>query len=151
MENPAVKTLKWKNRKEEVQKDAKGKALKNEDGSIIKKVVRETGWYYYDKSLNEGEGAEVKVEMPITFAWLETASSLSGYNKDRETGVYSNEVLDLKKHPMIVKVGKDTLTEGLYSDIKAEAKEAGAKFCNAVYGLVEVDGEYEIVTGGKVS
>jgi hypothetical protein len=144
LENPSMKTLKWKNRKEEVQKDERGKALKNADGSIIKKVVRDTGWYYWDKSGNDGEGCEVHVPMPITFAWLETASSLSGYNKDRETGVYSNEVLDLKKHTMTVKVGKDTIAEGFYADIKADAKEAGAKFCNAVYGLVNVDGEYEI-------
>lgn len=145
LENPAIKTLKWKNRKEEVQKDAKGKALKNEDGSIIKKVVRETGWYYWDKSLNEGEGGEVMVPMPISFVWLETACSIAGFNKERETGVYSNEVLNLKEHPMVVKIGKETLTEGLYADIKAEAKEAGGKFCNAVYALVETgDEEYEI-------
>lgn len=146
-ENPSVKTFKWRNAKVEVLKDEKtGKVLKDESGLVRKKVVRETGWYYWDKSLNDGEGQDVKLEMPFTFVWLESATSFSGYNKDKEQGVYSNEVLDIKTQPLTVKCGNDTVVEGLYNDIKAEAKEVGAKFCQAVYALMKNDeGEYEVV------
>lgn len=145
LENPAVKTLKWKNRKEEIQKDSKGKAIKDETGKLVTKVERETGWYYWDKSLNDGEGGEVKVDMPLVGIWLETSNSIMGYSKNAEKGIYSNEVLDLKSQELVVKCGNDILAKGLYNSIKDDVKGQGGKFCSAVYALVEVtDREYEI-------
>jgi hypothetical protein len=129
VENPAVKTLKWKN--EKIDKKTK-------------KVTQETGWYYWDKTGNEGEGENVKVPLPITFLWLESASSVSGYSEKKESGIYSNEVLDTRSQPMTVKVGKDTLTEGFWKDIKEEVKAEGGKYCTAVYALVMVDDKPEI-------
>jgi hypothetical protein len=133
VENPAVKTLKWKN--EKTKKNPKTKEVE---------VLQETGWYYYDKSLNGGEGAEVKVDLPITFVWLETASSIMGYNKEEEASVWSNEVLNTGKEPLSVRVGKKIEIEGLYKNIKDAVKGLGGKFCSAVYALVDVDGEKEV-------
>ena len=142
-ENPAVKTFRWRNAKVEILKDEKtGKVLKDEAGIVKKKIVRETGWYWYSKELEK----DIKLEMPFTWVWLESATSFSGYNKEKEQGVYSNEVLDIKTQPLTVKCGNDVVVEGLYNDIKAEAKESGAKFCQACYGLMKNDeGEYEVV------
>jgi hypothetical protein len=134
IESPVVRTLKWKN--EKTKKDPKTKEVT---------VLRETGWYYFDKTLNDGEGENVKVELPISFIWLETAMSIMGYNEKTQKSVWSNEVLDLRTQPMVVKIDKEIEVEGLYADIKAEAKGIGGKFCSAVYALVDTsDGEKEI-------
>ena len=109
--NPAVKTLQWKN-----EKKSKGK------------VVRETGWYFWDKNANDGEGANVMVDMPFTFMWLETATSFSGFNDKLEKGIYSNEVLDIKTQPLIVRCNNETLGEGLYNNIKDAMKDLDKDF-----------------------
>jgi hypothetical protein len=68
-----------------------------------------------------------------------------GYNEKTQKSVWSNEVLDLRTQPMVVKIDKEIEVEGLYADIKAEAKGIGGKFCSAVYALVDTsDGEKEI-------
>lgn len=134
VETPVVKTLKWKN--EKIFRDPKTKETK---------VERETGWYYFDKSLNDGEGDNVKVDMPISFIWLETASSIMGFNEKLKKSVWSNEVLDTKSQVLTVRVDKDVEAEGLYQAIKDEVKGIGGKFCSAVYALVDVaDGEKEV-------
>lgn len=126
--NPAVKTLKWKN-----EKKSKGK------------VVRETGWYYWDKNANDGEGEDVMVEMPFTFMWLETATSFSGFHDKLEKGIYSNEILDIKTQKLTVRCNNETLNEGLYNAIKDAVKGVGGKYCQAVYGLMATNDGYEIV------
>jgi len=141
-ENPSVKTFKWRNAKVEIVKDDKGKIVKDEAGLPKKKVVRETGWYWYDKQTEQ----EYKLEQPFTFVWLEGANSISGYNADKEQGVYSNEVLNLKAEPLTVKCGNDVIAEGLYENIKAEVKSQGGKFCAVIYALMKnEEDEYEIV------
>jgi len=136
--NPAVKTLQWKN-----EKKSKGK------------VVRETGWYYWDKNADDGSGANVMVDMPFTFMWLETATSFSGYHDKLEKGIYSNEVLDIKTQVLTVRCNNETLGEGLYNTIKDAMKGQGAKYCQAVYGLMSTDDGFEIVrflmTGASAS
>lgn len=131
-ENPAVKTIKWKNRKMEGVKDAKGKTIKNDDGTPKMKLIRKTGWYYYDKSTE----TEIQMEMPFSFIWLESATSFSGYNQNKQKGVYSNEVLNLKTDKMTVRCGEDIIAEGLYAKIKDEVKGQGGKFCIPVYAYV---------------
>jgi hypothetical protein len=133
--NPSVKTLQWKN-----EKKAKGK------------VVRTTGWYYWDKTANDGEGENVLMEMPLTFMWLESAQSFTGFHDKKEKGIYSNEILNnqdaVKKYgkkELVVKCDGETLVEGFYADIKEEAKGFGAKFCIPVYASMDIDGEYQIV------
>lgn len=129
LENPAVKTLKWKN--EKVNKRTK-------------EVEQETGWYYWDKNANDGEGKNIKVDLPIKFWWLESAFSVTGYNEKKEKGVYSNEVLNLKEQVMTVKCGDEIIAEGLWRDIKDEVKANGGNFCTAVYALVETNEGFEI-------
>lgn len=131
-ENPAVKTLKWKNRKMESVKDKNGKTVKNEDGTPKMKLVRETGWYYWDKTKEE----EIMVEMPFSFIWLESATSFSGYSQNKSAGVYSNEVLNLKTDTMTVKCGDETIATGLYHSIKDKVKAEGGKFCIPVYAYL---------------
>lgn len=137
VENPAIRTFKWKNEKF----DKKSKS-----------VTRETGWYYWDKTANNGDGADIMVEMPVSFLWLESAQSYTGYNQKTEKGLYSNEILSspdaVKKYGRLqldLKSDGETLLSGFYADIKEEAKGMGAKFCIPVYAAMEIDGEYQIV------
>jgi hypothetical protein len=147
LSNPALKTFKWKNAKVETLKDEKtGKVLKDEAGIVKQKVVRPSGWYYWDKSLNDGDGGEVLLEMPFSWVWLESTTSFSGFNKDKGQGVYSNEVLNTKTQPLTVKCGNETIAEGLYQEIKDEVKGQGGKYCASIYGLMKnEEGEYEVV------
>jgi len=128
VESPVTRTLKWKN--EKTKKDPKTKEVV---------VTQETGWYYWDKLLNEGEGSDVKVDLPISFIWLETASSIMGFSKEENAAVWSNEVLDLRSQVLNVRIGKDTRVEGIYNTIKDEVKGVGGKFCSAVYTLVDTE------------
>lgn len=148
--NPAIKTLKWKNAAFEDVLDAKGKPVRDENNKIVKSQKRTTGWYYWDKTANDGEGMDIELEMPFKFVWLETAHSISGFNQNKSQGVYSNEVLDLNKSELIVKVGQDIEATGLYNKkntaFKEQVKGIGGKYCAAVYaGLVNSYGEMEIV------
>lgn len=136
-ENPAVKTLKFKGEKFDKK---------------TKKITREAGWFYWDKNGNDGEGEDVTVSLPLTFLWLESAQSFTGYNDKKEQGVYSNEILPtqdaVKKYgeqELTVKCGTDVIAQGKYKDIKEEVKGMGGKFCIPVYAAWENQGEYEII------
>lgn len=145
VDSPVVKTFKWKNAKQQPTLDSKGKPVKDEKGKTVMETVGKTGWSYYDKTLNDNDGANVFVDFP-SFVWLETSFSIAGYNKEAKMGVYSNEVLNLKTQPLTVKMGTEVVVRGLYQDIKKETKGIGGKFCNAVYALMKNDdGEYEVV------
>ncbi len=134
IENPSVKTLKWKN-----EKRSKGE------------IVRESGWYYWDKTANDGKGEDRMVKMPLNFIWLESAQSFGGFNDKENKGIYSNEILVSKdavdkygKQKLLVKCGDKELANGYYADIKETVKGFGGKFCIPVYAMVEVDNQWEI-------
>ena len=164
VEKPYTKTLQWKN--ETFSKKTK-------------KVETEKGWYYYVPSTVEGEkGTNVMLEMPITFMWLLSATSFTGYNEAEGVSVFSNEVLgekDLKdffpknagenvedyyarlKSYMVLtaKMGKETIATGFYKDIKDAVVSKGGKYCQPNYFLaINEDGTTEIVrilfSGGSV-
>lgn len=140
VENPAKFTLKWKN--EKFEKNPKTKQLEK---------VRDTGWYYWDKELNDGKGGEVLVPMPVTFMWLESASSFTGYNEATNSSIYSNEVLDLKNDTMTVRMGKDIIAEGTYAEVKDKVAAKGGKFCIPVYALMDGEVVRFLMTGASLS
>lgn len=145
--SPVTRTLSWKNKK------VKREDVIDENGKKGKKdvIVRETGWYYYDKTANDGDGDNIKVDLPLNFLWLESAQSFSGYSEKKEQGIYSNEILvgpdavkKYGKRKLTVKCGDSILEEGYYHDIKEAVKGHGGKFCIPVYAMVENDGNWEI-------
>jgi len=164
VEKPYTKTLQWKNEK---------------FSKKTKKVETEKGWYYYVPSTVEGEkGTNVMLEMPITFMWLLSATSFTGYNEAEGVSVFSNEVLGekdlkdffpknagenvedyyarLKSYMMLTaKMGKETIATGFYKDIKDAVVSKGGKYCQPNYFLaINEDGTTEIVrilfSGGSV-
>lgn len=158
VDKPYTKTLKWKNEKFDKK---------------TKTTLRETGWYYYNKFETEAEdgrkGEDVKVPMPFTFVWLESATSFTGFNKESEKSIYSNEVLSertlkslfpKKKEESLmdynkriasymtlrVKMDGEDIGSGLYKSVKESVADKGAKYCQPVYALMQTeDGETEIV------
>ena len=137
VEQPAIRSYKWKNEKFDKK---------------LKKVTQETGWFYWDKDGNDGEGENVMLDMPFTFLWLESAQSFMGFNEKTDKGFYSNEIISsadgIKKYgkrKLDLKSDGETVLSGFYADIKEEAKGMGAKFCIPVYAAMEIDGTYQIV------
>ncbi len=91
---------------------------------------------YYDKELphptdKDKKGANVLVKLPFTFLVLDQLTTIKGYNK-KENGIWSNEVRDLKKEPLSIRVKSGLVATGLYSD-ELLAKMQGAKYSKSVY------------------
>src|SRR5690625_6887971 len=67
---------------------------------------------------NKEKKEEIKVEFPFTFLPLKQLSCITGYNSQQEESVYSNEVDNIGKDILNVRVGKNTVQQGIYRDIK---------------------------------
>ena len=100
------------------------------------KVDGKTKFVYWDKSKEQN----VEVPLPIEFVAIDELKTVKGFHAPSESGIYSNEVHDLRFEELTVKAFKGgELGKGLWSDIKGAVKEQGAKFGVSVYSLM--DGE----------
>jgi len=89
---------------------------------------------YYDKMQEKN----VEVKLPFTFLVLDQLSTVKGWNDSSESGIYSNEVRNLKKEIMTVKAFKGgQIAQGFYSEIKDRVKAEGGKFTSSVYIAVK--------------
>ena len=84
---------------------------------------------YYDGQNN----IEIEID---EFIVLDELFSISGWNDDKNKGVWSNEVSDLKREEMAVRIGNDVSVKGVYGDVKDKVKSIGGKFTNVVYALI---------------
>lgn len=74
---------------------------------------------WYDKTKKESIDIPVDKKKPFRFIVLDVLATVSGYNKKRKSGIYSNEVRDTRTDPLIVKFFEGgTIAEGLWADIK---------------------------------
>ena len=71
------------------------------------------------------------IPLPLQFLVLDTLHKISGYSDADSAGIYSNEVRDLKKQPISVKIKKVEQIRGLYEDIKG--KVTGSRYAQSVY------------------
>ena len=98
---------------------------------------------YYDKK----EEKNIDVKAPFTFLVLDQLSTVKGWNDSSESGIYSNEVRNLKKEILTVKAFKGgQIAQGFYSEIKDRVKAEGGKFTSSIYIAVKnpESGELEI-------
>jgi hypothetical protein len=97
---------------------------------------------YYDKEKEE----KVEVPLPFTFMVLDQLSTVKGWNDASESGIFSNEVRNLKKEVINVRAFKGgNIASGLYAEIKDRVKAEGGKFTSSVYIAVKnEDGKLEI-------
>jgi hypothetical protein len=83
----------------------------------------------YNKETKENE----ELSMPFTFILLDELHTIKGFNEASEKGIYSNEIKDLKKQPLNVRMGKETIELGLYENIKDAVKVKGGKYSKSCY------------------
>jgi len=88
-------------------------------------------WKYYDKAEEE----EVLLDQHIHIVIVDTLSTITGFNKQFNTGIFSNEVRSLADENLKVmaRKGNHLLCEGTYRQIKAGM--SGGKFAKAVYAV----------------
>lgn len=91
---------------------------------------------YWDKEQKE----VIEIEYPIVFLPLDVLSSIKGFSQKEKSGIYSNEVHNLAKEVLTVKIfDKGEIAEGLYKAIKDAVKTQGGKFCRSVYAMMYFD------------
>ncbi len=98
---------------------------------------------FYDKQLER----KVEIDPKLTFILLDQLSTIKGWNDASESGVYSNEVRDLSKDPLIVKSFKGgVIANGLYSQIKEKIFANGGHFTANLYIAIKDNNELKIAS-----
>lgn len=99
-----------------------------------------TKWFEWDsdkstiKHYDKEEKKHIHHKLPFTFLVLDQTATITGYNEQSESGIYSNEVKSTKNDKLNVKAFKGgVLANGLYADIKDSVKSQGGKFTSNVY------------------
>ena len=106
--NPATKFLEWKS--------------------------KEKCFEYWDKS----QSANVKVEPPFKFMFLEHFHTIKGWHDASSSRIYSNEVKFIGKESVKVKSFKGgDIVDGIYKDIRLKILDAGGKYHRSVYAVDE--------------
>jgi hypothetical protein len=89
-------------------------------------------FHFWDKETEK----QISLPLPIYFIVLDELSTISGYNKKNDCGIYSNEVHKLDE---ILRVktfkGGESIT-GLYKDVRDSIVALGGKFTKSVYALL---------------
>lgn len=88
---------------------------------------------WYDRDTKERKN----ISRPFKFIVLDELNAISGYSKELEGGIWSNEVRNLRSDVLVAKVGKMQIANGVYDSIKDIAKSKGGKYTRAVYVLFE--------------
>ena len=108
---------------------------------------------FWDKEKKE------RVEVPIfqPFVVIKELTTIKGYSKKFKTGIYSNEIDDLRK-PLKVRYFKSEqlknggdLATGLYADIKDKVKVAGGRYAKSVYAYMGGELVNFMLTGSAFS
>lgn len=90
-------------------------------------------FHFYDKEKKE----KINVPIPFCFIVLEEMNTITGYSKQHDCGIYSNEILDLNKEILSVKSFKGGFSAvGYYKDIKDYVHNNGGKFTKSVYAVI---------------
>ena len=104
--------------------------LKAKDGSIT----------FWNKDAQE----EVNVPTPWKFTVLDSLSTVSGFHKQSRSGIFANEVRNLKEERLFVRNREGVLVDGLYAEIKEKISAKGGKFASSVYIAYQDGGEWKL-------
>lgn len=90
---------------------------------------------FYDKENKQN----VPVKLPLTFLVLEEYHTVKGFNDADQTGIYSNEVLQIGTDEMEVRTFKSgrLIAKGLYKDIKSNVNAAGGNYHKSIYAVTK--------------
>lgn len=81
---------------------------------------------YYDKEKKEN----IFVDIPFTFLVLDQLSTVTGWSDDTQSGIWANEVRDLRNDDITVKTKMGVLARGPYQSIKGLN---GVRFTKSIY------------------
>jgi hypothetical protein len=96
---------------------------------------------YYNKETKEN----VVVDLPFTFLVLDDKlSTIKGWSDADQSGIWSNEVKDLKTGVLTVRTSKGVQVEGTYENIKG--KVAGADYVKSLY-IAYINEDKKLVIG----
>lgn len=85
-------------------------------------------WYNKDTKEN------VNVPLPFSFIVLDRMATVKGWHDPSQSGIYSNEVRDTIREPLIVKAFKGgPLCHGFYRDIKDRVGNLGGYYVANIY------------------
>ena len=100
------------------------------------------------------EKKEIKVELPLRLAYLDTRKSVAGYYESVKRSFFSNEIKPFSKEEFDVRYFKDgnshPVAKGTWTDIKGEISGKGGKYCNNVYATLLTSTSDEIPGGSLV-
>ena len=89
---------------------------------------------YYDKENKQN----VEVKLPLTFLVLEEYHTIKGFSDADQTGIYSNEILQISAEEFEVKTFKGRIiSKGTYSDIKGSVNAAGGNYHKSIYAVTK--------------
>ena len=92
---------------------------------------------FYNKELKQN----VEVKLPLTFLVLEEFHTIKGFSDSDQTGIYSNEILQISAEEFEVRTFKGrVIAKGTYSDIKASVNAAGGNYNKSIYAVTK-DGD----------
>lgn len=121
VENPALHFYEWKNGK--------------------------LSWFkkYDEPDKNGKKGEDVDAKLPFEFIVLDELATVTGYNKQSDSGITSNEVKDTREQALNVRSFKGgDIARGLYAEIKDTIKAAGGKYTRSIYIAEKVNNQYVI-------
>ena len=91
-------------------------------------------FFVYDKEAKQN----VEVKLPLTFIVLEEYHKISGFSDSDQTGIYSNEVLQIGTEELEVKTFKGRIiAKGIYKDIKGAVNSAGGNYHKSIYAVTK--------------
>ena len=89
---------------------------------------------FYNKELKQNE----EVKLPLTFLVLEEYHTIKGFSDSDQTGIYSNEILQISAEEFEVKTFKGrVIAKGVYSDIKQVVNSAGGNYNKSIYAVTK--------------
>ncbi len=96
---------------------------------------------YYDKATE----TKVKRDLPLHFLLLDVLHTVKGWDKIEESGIWSNEVKDVKNQPLSVRNKNGVICQGAYSVVKETITSKGGKYAQSCYiAFKDTDGVYKI-------
>ena len=89
---------------------------------------------FYNKELKQNE----EVKLPLTFLVLEEYHTIKGFSDADQTGIYSNEILQISAEEFEVRTFKGrVIAKGSYSDIKGSVHAAGGNYHKSIYAVTK--------------
>lgn len=112
---------------------------KNPTRKFLKWDSGNSQWKYWDKEKEE----ELTLDPKTPFIVLDQLATVTGYVKNKKSGLWSNEVRNSNKSDLRVQDKDGEVFTGIWSAVKEKVSDA--KFAASVYAVAKINGAYELV------